>query len=225
MTDQADRNQVSVGTQQVTKTVNRTVVDLTMIFNNFGSIIGSYFGNLTNEQTQGLANLSQLSMLMMYLNLPSSSQTIRYGINNSVARDFAVQFPVLMETFHKLNAQLAMWNPSFTETALLTTLVFINAYSGNDPAMTQLQQQMSNACNLILWKLSNGDLLCFEKLCFHFKNMTNLLKQIKSFMFSSLESITKNSNFFANLYASYQKAEMDANILIESIDDHHQIVE
>ena len=207
---------LTVDNPQFIRSTTKQFGDIAVIFNNFGKIVGSILENISPEQSNGLASLSFLNIIILYLNLPNCSQTARYGINNAVGRSFAAQHPVLIEIYQQIKAELIQWNPSFTETALLTALIFINSYSGNDPTMTQLQQQTSNACNMNLWNFSNGDLICFETLRFRFSKVMDLLKQAKFVIFSLLESGSKNDKVVGALAASFQQRETNAKTLIES---------
>ena len=197
----------------------RNIGEALATFHNYGEIASAILGSITPAQASGLGSLSITSIVPLYLNLPNCNRATFYGINNAVAKRFVSRNPVMMESYqvcHQIKAELAQWNPSFTETALLTALTFINGYSGNDPTVRNVQQQMSNASNLILWKLSNGNVDCFEQLRFRFFAMMKLLQQAKVAIFSALESSSKNSYVLGNLCASMHQAETNAEMLIES---------
>ena len=133
-----------------------------------------------------------------------------------MAKRFVTQHPFLMELYDKIKAELSQWNPSFFETALLTVMIFINCYSGNDPTMANIQEQASNALKMNLWKLSNGDLLHFERLRLRFDNMLKLLRLVKFGLLSALKQNSKNCHVFANLYASMQLSYLQAVNFIEA---------
>ena len=75
---------------------------------------------------------------------------------------------------------------------------------------------MSNACNLILWKVANGDVVRYERICFCFSNMIKLLNNAKMGMYSAMESSARRNYILANLSSSMAETEAHAEMLIET---------
>ena len=204
---------------QFVQMATRNIGDALGTFHNYGEIASAILGSITPAQASGLGSLSVTSLVPLYLNLPNCNRATFYGINNELAKMFVGRYPLLMEPYQiclKIKAELSQWNPSFPETALLTAMTFINSYSGSDPAVGNIQQQMLNACNLNLWKMSNGDAVSYERNFVRFYNMMKLLQQAKVAIFSALQSSSKNSYVMGNLCASMRTAETNAEMLIES---------
>ena len=206
---------VVLNDHQFVNQASRNIGNAISTFNNYSQVAGAILGDITPQQASGLGSLSVLSLVILYLNLPNCNRTTFYGINNTMGKTFVSRHPFLLEVYQQIKAELAQWDPSFSETALLTAMTLINGYSGNDPTVGNFQQQMTNACNLNLWKLSNGDLACFEQLHFRFGKMMNLLKKAKFGILSALQSSSKNSPFIGNLSTSMQNAEFQGKMLIE----------
>ena len=66
-----------------------------------------------------------------------------------------------------------------------------------------------------LWKLSDGDLLQFERLRLRFENMMKLLKQVKFGILEALKYNSKNGLILGNLYSSMQQSYALAEKTIE----------
>ena len=188
-------------------------------FQNFGQVVTMNLGSISSKQAFGLSSLTSLNMVIMYLNLPGNNSAVQYGINKTMDEKFISQFPDLIRSYQQINNQLTEWNPSFLETALLTVMIFINGYSGNDPTMTNIQQRMSNACDLILWKLANRDLSHFETLRNRFVAMVKLLQQTKEGILLAMK-ITKGLD---KVYFCMRQAEKSAVLLIESKKKSYQL--
>ena len=159
------------------------------ILKNYATVVREIFGEMTRDQANGLGYISLTEIVPFYLNLPNHSRASFFGIDDALALNFVSRFPILRDPFQiclQVKAELAQWNPSFSEAALLTGMLFFNCYPGSDAAMVDLKQQVSNACNLILWKLSNGSLECFEQICTRFSHLMNLLSSAKDGMLTAM---------------------------------------
>ena len=211
------KNKSDVAGSQSVQVALKTIDEVSVYFRHFGEIFSTTLGIISPEQARGLSSLSFFNIIIMYLNLPNCNQsTTQYGINHAMDGNFICRFPHLIESYQQIKAELTQWNPSFVETALLTVMIFINCYSGNDLTMTNIQQQTSKVCDCILWKLSGGDGFRFGRLRMRFFDMIKLLQQTKDGLFSALEIASKNANAFGKFYSSMRQAETDAERLIES---------
>ena len=197
----------------------RNIAEAAAIFNNYGEIASEILGDISREQASGLGSLSIAKIVPFYLNLPNCTGASFFGINDSVATEFVSRFPILKEPFQRclqIKAVLAQWNPSFNEAALFTSMLFISGYSGNDREIKNFQLQMSNGCNLILWKYAKGDVLWFERTCHYFSKMMKLLQEAKNGMFSAMEISGRTDYVMANVSSSITKTEAEAEKMVES---------
>ena len=196
----------------------KNISDVSFTFNNYAEIASELLGDLSTQQANGLGRLSFAKIIAFYLNLPNFNQASFFAINDTITNELVNRFPLFMHPFQlcqQIKTELAEWNPSFTEATLLTGMLFITGYSGIDPAFRNYQQQMTNACNLILWKLCRGDVQGYERIQHSFRRVSNLLEQAKLGLYSAMASDSQSGVVLADVATSIAQAEANGEILVE----------
>ena len=197
----------------------KNITDVALTFNNYSEIASQLLGDLSTQQAHGLGCLSFGQIIPFYLNLPNCNRASFFAINDTITNELVKRYPYFMQPFQlcqQIKAELAEWNPSFTEAALLTGILFITSYSGNDPDFRNYQQQMTNACNLILWKLSRGDIQWYDKIQHCFRRVSNLLEHVKVGLRTAMTSGSQTGVGFSEVALSIAQAEEHGKVLVEA---------
>ena len=190
------------------------------ILDKYGSVVHCQLQGLTKGQATGLAYLSLSKIVPFYLNLPNTSGASFFGMDDASALNFVNRFPTCLEAFNctmAIKAELAQWNPTFTEAALFVSNVFFQSYTGKNYQMKKHQREMLNARNLILWKMSKGNVEWYERRISLFDRLFGLLNGNQNGMLTAIENTAQNDFVMSNLSTTMAQAVSHAEMLIESV--------